>query len=49
LDWADPVAALVVASLAVREGLESWGGEVESPFETSRGLDADGEEDEKRE
>jgi divalent metal cation (Fe/Co/Zn/Cd) transporter len=32
-DWADPVAALVVAFLAVREGLEAWGGEVESPFE----------------
>src|SRR5690554_5715226 len=32
-DWADPVAALVVAFLAAREGLEAWRGEVESPFE----------------
>lgn len=31
--WADPVAALVIAVLAVREGLEAWRGEVESPFE----------------
>lgn len=31
--WADSVAALVVAFLAVREGLEAWRGEVESPFE----------------
>ncbi|WP_310122365.1 cation transporter [Agrococcus sp. BE272] len=26
--WADPVAALLVAALAVREGLEAWGGEL---------------------
>ena len=31
--WADSVAALVVAVLAVREGLEAWRGDVESPFE----------------
>jgi len=31
--WADSVAALVVAALAVREGVEAWRGEVESPFE----------------
>ncbi|QPK82150.1 cation transporter [Schaalia sp. ZJ405] len=31
--WADSVAALVVAVLAVREGLEAWGGEVETPLE----------------
>ncbi len=31
--WADSVAALVVAFLAVREGLEAWRGDVESPFE----------------
>ncbi|MGC5171249.1 cation diffusion facilitator family transporter [Microbacterium sp. DT81.1] len=31
--WADSVAALVVAALAVREGIEAWTGEVESPFE----------------
>ena len=30
--WADPVAALVVAALAVREGIEAWRGDVESPF-----------------
>lgn len=32
-DWADPVAALVVAFLAVREGIEAWRGDVESPLE----------------
>lgn len=26
--WADPAAALVIAGVAVREGRESWGGEV---------------------
>ncbi|GAA2044388.1 cation transporter [Agromyces tropicus] len=31
--WADSVAALVVAALAVREGVEAWRGEVESPIE----------------
>lgn len=31
--WADSVAALVVAALAVREGVEAWRGDVESPFE----------------
>lgn len=31
--WADSVAALVVAVLAVREGLGAWRGDVESPFE----------------
>ena len=31
--WADSVAALVVAILAVREGIEAWSGGVESPFE----------------
>jgi len=31
--WADAVAALVVAFLAVREGVEAWRGDVESPFE----------------
>jgi len=30
--WADSVAALVVAALAVREGIEAWRGDVESPF-----------------
>lgn len=31
--WADSVAAFVVAILAVREGIEAWSGEVESPFD----------------
>ncbi|MBM7502687.1 cation transporter [Agromyces aurantiacus] len=31
--WADSAAALVVAALAVREGIEAWRGDVESPFE----------------
>jgi divalent metal cation (Fe/Co/Zn/Cd) transporter len=31
--WADSVAALVVAVLAIREGVEAWKGDVESPFE----------------
>ncbi len=31
--WADSAAALVVAVLAVREGIEAWRGDVESPFE----------------
>lgn len=31
--WADSIAALVVAVLAVREGVEAWRGDVESPFE----------------
>lgn len=39
--WADSVAALVVAFLAVREGLEAWRGDVESPFEVLEDLDDD--------
>jgi divalent metal cation (Fe/Co/Zn/Cd) transporter len=31
--WADSVAALIVAALAVREGIEAWRGDVESSFE----------------
>ena len=31
--WADSVAALIVAALAVREGIEAWRVDVESPFE----------------
>lgn len=31
--WADSVAALIVAALAVREGIEAWRGDAESPFE----------------
>lgn len=31
--WADSLAALVVAGLAIREGVEAWRGDVESPFD----------------
>jgi divalent metal cation (Fe/Co/Zn/Cd) transporter len=31
--WADAVAALVIAVFAVREGIEAWKGDVESPFQ----------------
>lgn len=31
--WADSVAALIVAVLAIREGIEAWRGDIESPFE----------------
>ncbi|CAN5170680.1 cation transporter [soil metagenome] len=37
--WADPVAALVVAALAIREGVEAWRGDVESPFELFEEMD----------
>lgn len=37
--WADSLAALVVAVLAVREGVEAWRGDVESPFEVLEDLD----------
>lgn len=37
--WADSAAALVVAVLAVREGLEAWRGDLESPFEVLGELD----------
>lgn len=39
--WADSIAALVVAGLAVREGIEAWGGELETPLETLEHLDAE--------
>lgn len=39
--WADSVAALVVAYLAFREGLEAWNGDVESPFEVLEELEED--------
>lgn len=32
-EWADSVAALVIAAFAIREGIEAWKGDVESPFE----------------
>ena len=41
--WADSVAALVVAFLAVREGLEAWRGDVESPFELLEEVEDDAE------
>ncbi len=47
-DWADPVAALVVAALAVREGLEAWRGDVDSPFETLGHLRHDDTGDQER-
>jgi divalent metal cation (Fe/Co/Zn/Cd) transporter len=31
--WVDSAAALVIAAFAVREGIEAWSGEVESPLE----------------
>ena len=42
--WADSVAALVVAILAIREGIEAWRGDVESPFEVLEDLDVDDED-----
>ena len=39
--WADSAAAFVVAYLAIREGLEAWGGELESPFEVLEDLEND--------
>ena len=42
-DWADSVAALVVAYLAIREGTEAWRGDVESPFEVLEDIDKDNE------
>jgi len=43
--WADSVAALVVAFLAIREGIEAWRGDVESPFEVLEDLDGDNDDD----
>lgn len=42
--WADSVAALVVAALAIREGVEAWRGDVESPFEVLDDLDQETKE-----
>ncbi|MGC0144200.1 hypothetical protein [Pseudactinotalea sp. Z1732] len=39
--WADSVAALVVAFLAIREGIEAWRGEVESPVEVLEEMNRD--------
>jgi divalent metal cation (Fe/Co/Zn/Cd) transporter len=41
--WADSIAALLVAFLAVREGIEAWRGDVESPFELFEELEEEGE------
>lgn len=41
--WADSVAALVVAVLALREGIEAWRGDVESPLELFEEIDEDEE------
>ncbi|MFD6816334.1 MULTISPECIES: cation diffusion facilitator family transporter [Microbacteriaceae] len=43
--WADSVAALVVAVLAIREGIEAWRGDVESPFEVLEDLEKEDAED----
>lgn len=43
--WADSVAALVVAVLAIREGMEAWRGDIESPFEVLEDLDHDDHEE----
>lgn len=37
--WADSAAALIVAALAIREGIEAWRGDVESPFEVLEELE----------
>lgn len=42
--WADSIAALVVAALALREGIEAWRGDVESPFELFDELEEEGEQ-----
>lgn len=39
--WADSIAALVVAALAIREGIEAWRGDLESPFDVLEDLDHD--------
>lgn len=44
--WADSIAALVVAALAIREGIEAWRGDLESPFEVLEDLDHDANEEE---
>ena len=43
--WADSIAALVVAGLAIREGIEAWRGDIESPFEVLEALDHDDHEE----
>ncbi|MCI2266515.1 cation diffusion facilitator family transporter [Sediminivirga luteola] len=36
--WADSIAALVIAGLAVREGIEAWRGDIEAPTEVLHDL-----------
>lgn len=43
--WADSIAALVVAGLAIREGIGAWRGDLESPFEVLEDLDHDDHEE----
>ena len=43
--WADSIAALVVAGLAIREGIEAWRGDIESPLEVLEDLDHDDHEE----
>ncbi|MEU9809168.1 cation transporter [Mycobacterium sp. NPDC050853] len=43
--WADPIAALVIAAIAVREGMNAWKGEsCCAPILTAESAKADGEE-----
>lgn len=44
-EWADSVAALVIAALAIREGIEAWKGDIESPFELLADNDQEGSTD----
>ncbi|MEQ1736023.1 MAG: cation transporter [Rhodoglobus sp.] len=46
--WADSVAALIVAVLAIREGIEAWRGDLESPFEVLDDLKEDSASEENR-
>lgn len=46
--WADSVAALVVAFLAIREGIEAWRGDVESPVEVLEEMNRDEPADDAR-
>lgn len=39
--WSDSVAALIVAVLAIREGIEAWNGDAESPLEVLEDLEAE--------
>lgn len=46
--WADSVAALVVAFLAIREGIDAWRGDVESPVEVLEEMNRDEPADDAR-